>query len=84
MGPYLVNLRDHSIHHFSFEWAEHNGLVLDWIEYKTSTWLDHTCPNVVNSSDSNDKTIPGRRDTSRKYCRDAVLSFFIQTSITEK
>lgn len=54
---YLVNLSNHSIHYFPFEWTEHNGLVLDWIEHKPSAWLDHTCSNVVNSGDCNDKAI---------------------------
>lgn len=54
---HLVNLSDHSVDHFSFEWTENNGLVLDWIKDKPSAWLDHTCSNVVNSGDGNDETI---------------------------
>lgn len=57
-NPHLVDLSDHSIHHFSFKWAEHNGLVLDWIEDKPSSWLDYTCTNVVNGGDCDDKAIP--------------------------
>lgn len=64
-APHLVNLRDHSVHHFSLKWAKNNGLVLDWIENKPSPRLDHTCSNVVNSGDSNDKAIPEIRNTSR-------------------
>lgn len=55
---HLVNLRDHGIHHFPFKWAEHNGLVLDWIEDEPSPWLDYTCPDVVNGGDCNDKPVP--------------------------
>ena len=57
-NPHLVDLSDHGIHHFSFEWAEYNGLVFDWVEDKPSPWLDYTCPNVVNGGDCDDKTIP--------------------------
>lgn len=64
-APHLVNLRDHSVHHFSLKWAENNGLILDWIENKPSPRLDHTCSDVVNSGDSNDKAIPEIRNTSR-------------------
>lgn len=56
--PHLVNLSDHSVHHLPFKWAEHNGLVLDWIEDEPPPWLDHTCPDVVNGGDCNDKAIP--------------------------
>lgn len=58
-ASHLVNLGDHSVHHFPLKWAENNGLVLDWIENKPSAWLDHTCPDVVNGGDSNHKAIPG-------------------------
>lgn len=58
--PHLVHLCDHSVHHFSFEWPKHNGLVLDGVQDKPSAWLDYTCPNVVNGGDCNDKAIPER------------------------
>lgn len=62
---HLVNLGDHSVHHFPLKWAENNGLVLDWIEDKASPGLDHTCPDVVNGGDSNHKAIPGGRNANR-------------------
>lgn len=56
--PYLVDLSDHSINHLPFKWAEHNGLVLDWVEDKPSPRLYYTCSNVVYGGDCDDKAIP--------------------------
>lgn len=77
-ASHLVNLGDHSIHHFPLKWAENNGLVLYWIENKPSPWLDHTCPDVVNGGDSNHKAIPGRRNTNRWLVRPVWSSSLCQ------
>lgn len=61
-APHLVNLSDHCIHNFSFKRTEDNGLVFDWIEDKTSAWLDYASTDVVNGGNGNDEAMPARQN----------------------
>lgn len=64
----LVDLSDHSIHHFAFKGPENNSFVFHWIKNKTSAWLDHTSTNIVNGGDSNYKAISAGKMKEDSYC----------------
>jgi hypothetical protein len=54
-------LSNNSIQNLSFEWSEHNGLVLDRIHNKSLTRLYQTSSDVVNGSYSYYKSIPVKK-----------------------
>jgi len=54
---YLVHLSNNSIQNLSFEWSEHNGLILHRIHNESLTRLYQTSSDVVNGSYSYYKSI---------------------------
>ena len=54
---HLVDLGDHGVQYFALERSEHDGLVLDGIEYKAAAGLNEAGADSVNSCHGNNESV---------------------------
>jgi hypothetical protein len=53
----FVDLSDHGVYDFPFEWSKDDGSVSDGVEDEALTWQDCTGSNIVNCCDRNHESI---------------------------
>ena len=54
---HLVHLGHHGVQHLPLKRPEHNGLVLDRVEYEALPRLDEAGPDMVDAGDCNNKAV---------------------------